>query len=386
MKIAVYSSKPYDIEFLKKEFPSSYELTFFAEKLGIHSAALAKEFEAICIFVNDVADKEVLNQLVKGKTRVILLRCAGFNNVDLLEAKSLGIKVYRVPSYSPYAVAEHAVGLTMCLNRKIHRAYNRVREHNFSLDGFVGFDLKGKTIGVIGTGQIGAIFSRIMLAFGTKILAYDVIQNDSLVKDNIVKYVSLDEVFQNSDIISLHVPLFPTTHHLINESSIAKMKTGVMIINTSRGALLDTKAVINGLKSGKIGYLGVDVYEEESDLFFEDLSNKIITDDVFARLLTFPNVIVTGHQAFFTSEAQSEIARVTHFNITEFEQGKDTNELTKTVEKRAVEKQDNEKEKKEKEEHKQHVIAVSHHSWAKLRAVGFMISQLKFHSNSNNSS
>jgi len=365
MKIAVFSSKPYDIDYLKQYNTAKYELVFYAERLGAQTVNLAQNFEAICIFVNDVANAEVLQGLHKIGVKLILLRAAGFNNVDLLVAKELGIKVYRVPSYSPNSVAEHAVGLVLTLNRKIHRAYNRVKEQNFSLDGFLGFDLKGKTIGVLGTGQIGAIFAKIMNGFGCKLLGYDVFQNESLVKDLGLKYVSLDELLAQSDIISLHAPLLPTTHHIINPETIQKMKDGVMIINTSRGALIDTKSVIQGLKQGKIGYLGMDVYEEEADLFFEDLSNQIIKDDVFTRLLTFPNVIVTGHQAYFTKEAQVAIASSTFGNVKDFLEGKDANELTKTVEKKEVTKKE--------DTQKHNAVAVSKKAWAMLRAVGFLM-------------
>jgi len=365
MRIAIFSSKNYDIEYLKKHNDAHHELVFYSERLGVDTVSLAANFEAICIFVNDVANKEVLQGLAKIGVKVILLRAAGFNNVDLLVAKDLGLKVYRVPAYSPNSVAEHAVGLVLTLNRKIHRAYNRVKEQNFSLDGFLGFDLKGKTVGVLGTGQIGAIFAKIMNGFGCKLLGYDVFQNENLVKEFGLKYVSLDELLNQSDIISLHAPLLPTTHHIINADTIQKMKTGVMIINTSRGALIDTKAVIQGLKQGKIGYLGVDVYEEEADLFFEDLSNQIIKDDVFTRLLTFPNVIVTGHQAFFTKEAQVAIATSTFSNVKDFLEGKDTNELTKTVERKEVTKTE--------ATEKHSAVAVSKKAWAMLRAVGFLM-------------
>lgn len=243
------------------------------------------------------------------------MRCAGFNNVDLIAAQELGLTVLRVPAYSPYATAEHAIGLMMMLNRKLHRAYNRVREGNFALDGLLGFDMHGKTVGVIGTGKIGSIACRILHGFGCRVLAHDVVEN-KLVRELGGAYVSMNELLSTSDIITLHAPLTPATRHLIDDSAIARMKPGVMLINTSRGALVDTRAVIGGLKSGRIGALGLDVYEEEADLFFEDLSSMVIHDDVFARLQTFPNVVITGHQAFFTAEALRAIADTTLDNLT----------------------------------------------------------------------
>ncbi len=259
--------------------------------------------------------------LAQGETRMIALRCAGYNNVDLAKAQELGIHVARVPAYSPYAVAEHAAGLILTLNRKYHKAYNRVREGNFSIEGLLGFDLHGKTVGVIGTGKIGQLFAKIMHGFGCQILAYDVHPAEECAKLG-AKYVPLDELFAKSDIISLHCPLLPATKHLIDEEAIAKMKPGAMLINTSRGALINTKAAIEGLKTGQIGYLGIDVYEEEADLFFENKSETVIQDDVFARLMTFPNVLVTGHQAFFTENALQAIAEVTVENLGEFFAGK----------------------------------------------------------------
>jgi len=260
-----------------------------------------------------------LKAIAAGGTKLIALRCAGFNNIDLAVAKELGITVVRVPAYSPYAVAEHTVGLILTLNRKFHRAYARVREGNFSLDGLLGFDLHDRTVGIIGTGRIGAITAQILHGFGCQILAYDKYPNPDC--KAIALYVDLPELFNKSDIISLHCPLTPETHHLINAEAIAQMKQNVMLINTSRGALIDTEAVITGLKSGKVGYLGLDVYEQEADLFFEDLSNTVIQDDVFERLLTFPNVVITGHQAFFTEDALRNIAETTLTNISDFERG-----------------------------------------------------------------
>jgi D-lactate dehydrogenase len=320
MKVAVFSTKPYDRQFLEiANYDYEHELVFFEPKLNRETALLASGFPAVCIFVNDQADASTLKILASRGTRVIALRCAGFNNVDLRVADELGLRVVRVPAYSPYAVAEHAVGLLITLNRKIHRAYNRTREGNFSLDGLLGLDLHDRTVGVIGTGKIGLVFSQIMKGFGCKLLAYDMYTNPAFV-DLGGTYVELPVLFKQADVISLHCPLTPDTYHLIDEPAIAQMKPGVILINTSRGALIDTTAVIQGLKSQRVGALGLDVYEQEADLFFEDLSNRIIQDDVFERLMTFHNVIVTGHQAFFTKEALQNIAETTLSNITDLEQ------------------------------------------------------------------
>ena len=322
MKVAVFSTKAYDRQFLEAaNSPKQHELVFFEPRLNRDTAILAAGFPAVCVFVHDQVDASTLEILASHGTRLIALRCAGFNNVDLKAAGDLGVTVVRVPAYSPYGVAEHAVGLILSLNRKIHRAYNRVREGNFSLDGLLGFNLNGRTVGIIGTGKIGLILGQIMKGFGCHLLAYDVYRNPELETIG-GKYVELPELFANSDIISLHCPLTPETHHLINAEAIKQMKSGMMIINTSRGGLIDTQAVIEGLKSGKIGYLGVDVYEQESELFFEDLSGEIIQDDVFQRLTTFPNVLITGHQAFFTAEALHNIAEATFANISDVEHGR----------------------------------------------------------------
>jgi D-lactate dehydrogenase len=322
MKVAVFSTKAYDRQFLAAaNSDNQHDLAFLEPRLNRDTAILAAGFPAVCVFVHDQVDATTLEILASNGTRLVALRCAGFNNVDLKAAADLGITIVRVPAYSPYGVAEHAVGLILCLNRKIHRAHNRVREGNFSLDGLLGFNLNHRTVGIIGTGKIGLILGQIMKGFGCNLLAYDVYQNPELETLG-GKYVELPELFAKSDIISLHCPLIPETHHLINEQAIAQMKPGMMIINTSRGALIDTQAVIEGLKSGKIGYLGVDVYEQESELFFEDLSGEIIQDDIFQRLTTFPNVLITGHQAFFTAEALSNIADTTFANITDFEQSR----------------------------------------------------------------
>lgn len=320
MKVAVFSTKPYDQEFFESaNVDYNHELIFFEARLTRNTVALADGFPAICAFVHDDVDAAVLLRLSRQGTKLVALRSAGFNNVDLLAADELDITVVRVPAYSPYAVAEHAVGLILALNRKIHRAYSRVREGNFSLDGLLGFDLYDKTVGVIGTGKIGRIFLGIMKGFGCQLVAYDPYPNPEAEAMG-VQYVELDELFERSDIISLHSPLTPETFHLINSKAVGRMKPGVMLINTSRGKLIDTSAVIEGIKNGQIGFLGLDVYEEEDDLFFEDKSESVIQDDVFSRLLTMPNVIVTGHQAFFTENALRNIAQTTLANIHEFEE------------------------------------------------------------------
>ncbi len=321
MKVAVFSTKPYDQKFLEAANEgTNHELFFLEARLDGTTSPLAAGCPVVCAFVNDQVTKASLVTLAKQGTKLVALRSAGFNHVDLEAAAELGLKVVRVPAYSPYAVAEHAVALMLCLNRKIHRAFNRVREGNFALDGLMGFDFHAKTVGVVGTGKIGYLVARIMKGFGCQLLVYDPYVNPDCEALG-AKYVYLPELLAASDVISLHCPLMPQTHHLINETTVKQMKHGAMLINTSRGALIDTVAAIEGLKSGKIGYLGLDVYEEEADLFFEDLSQKVIHDDVFARLLMFPNVVVTGHQAFFTQTALESIAKTTIENITAFEQG-----------------------------------------------------------------
>lgn len=320
MKVAVFSSKPYDETYLTRANQTGHELTFLEPHLNSQTVALAQGHDAACCFVNDTIDAEVLTQLHENGVRLLALRCAGFNNVDLEAAAHLGITVARVPEYSPYAVAEHAVALILGLNRQTHRAFNRVRENDYSLHGLLGFDLHGKTIGVVGTGKIGVAFVRIMRGFGCRVICSDPYTNPAITEAG-AQYVSTEELWQRSDIISLHCPLLPSTRHLINAESLKQMRDGVMLINTSRGALIDTRAVIDSLKTGKVGYLGLDVYEEEADLFFEDNSDDILQDDVFARLLTFKNVLITGHQAFFTEEALSAIAEVTLGNINAFAAG-----------------------------------------------------------------
>lgn len=318
MRVAVFSSKSYDRKFLDTANAGKHQFIYLEPRLDESTAIAAEGVQAVCAFVNDHLDASVLAKLAKQGVQLVALRCAGFNNVDLPAAKTLGIEIARVPEYSPYSVAEHAVAMMLTLNRKIHRASARVREGNFALEGLLGFDLHGKTVGVVGTGKIGYCFIRIMAGFGCKVLAYDPYPDERCMAAG-ARYVELPELLQNSDIISLHCPLTPQTHHLIDERAISMMRRNVMLINISRGGIIDTRAVIRGLKSGIIGSLGLDVYEEEDNLFFRDLSNTLIQDDVFARLLTFPNVVVTGHQGFFTEEALSEIARVTIENISMFE-------------------------------------------------------------------
>ncbi|MBO1349559.1 MAG: 2-hydroxyacid dehydrogenase [Hormoscilla sp. GUM202] len=322
MQVAVFSTKPYDRRFLEAaSLSQGHELVFFEARMGPETTVLASGFAAVCVFVNDNLNETTLKKLADSGVRLIALRCAGFNNVDMKAAAKLGMTVVRVPAYSPYAVAEHAIGLIMTLNRKIHRAHARVREGNFSINGLLGFDLHGSTVGIVGTGKIGEVMAQILTGFGCQLLAYDVAHNPNCEALG-VKYVSLPSLLPASDIITLHCPLVPATYHMIDKSAITQMKPGVMLINTSRGGLIDTEAVIEGLKSRQIGYLGLDVYEQEEDLFFEDLSDTVIQDDIFGRLLTFPNVLITGHQAFFTETAMTKIAETTIANITDFEQGR----------------------------------------------------------------
>ena len=319
MKIAFFSTKSYDREFFDR-YVSTHEIIYFEAPLNAQTVTLAAGCEGICAFVNDNLNTAVLSALKKQGIQLVALRCAGFNNVNLESAKENGITVLRVPAYSPYAVAEHALALILTLNRKTHKAYNRVREGNFSLDRLTGFDLHGKTVGVIGTGKIGEVFCVIMQGLGCNVLAFDLIANPTLVA-KAVNYLPLIDLLEQSDIISLHCPLTEQTRYIINEHSISMMKEGVMLINTSRGALINTSDAIDGLKAGKIGYLGLDVYEQEEKLFFNDLSENIIQDDIIMRLMSFPNVLVTAHQGFFTEEALSQIAQVTLTNIDAFVAG-----------------------------------------------------------------
>lgn len=323
MKIAVFSAKRYDRDFLtaaNANANAGHQLRFFDAPLDLDSLALAAGYEAVCIFVNDKADAEVLKALAAGGTKLVALRCTGFNNVDLKAAAALGLKVVRVVTYSPYSVAEHAVSLLQAINRKIHRAYNRTRDSNFALDGLMGFDLHGKTVAVVGTGKIGCVFTKIMLGFGCEVIGYDKYPSQTFL-DLGARYAEPGEIGAKADIISLHCPLTPETHHIVNADTLARAKRGALLINTSRGGLVDTEAAIEALKSGQLGGLALDVYEQEADLFFRDLSNTIIADDVFQRLLSFPNVIVTGHQAFFTEEAISTICETTINSVTQFASG-----------------------------------------------------------------
>lgn len=316
MKVLFYSSRSYDRESFQPLLEKhGIEATFLESRLSPASAAIAREYDAACLFVNDHATREVLESMVEGGTlKGLALRSAGFNHVDLKAAKELGIRIARVPAYSPEGVAEHAVALLLTLNRRVHRAYNRIREGNFSLEGLVGFNLYGKTAGVIGTGKIGAQFCRILLGFGCRVLAHDPYPNQELTEAG-VSYQDLDPLLKDSDILSLHCPLTPETHHLLNNRNLGLTKQGVYIINTSRGALIDTRALIEFLKNGHLGGLALDVYEEEEALFFKDLSGTIIQDDLFMRLITFPQVVVTGHQAFLTHEALGNIAETSVHNL-----------------------------------------------------------------------
>ncbi|KAL3669008.1 hypothetical protein V7S43_006296 [Phytophthora oleae] len=322
MRIGFFSAHNYEIGAMKAlaehaGIAKDNELVFFSNRLTQQTTQLAENCEGVCIFVNDVADATALRRLYERGTRVLFLRCAGFDMVDLDAAKELNMPVVRVPAYSPYAVAEHAAALMMTLNRKTHRAFNRTREQNFRLTGLLGFDMNGKTVGVIGTGKIGAIYARICKGFGCRVLAYDVAENPEALGYG-VEYVPLDEMWKRADIISLHCPLFPSTKYVINENSIKQMKDGVMIINTSRGALINTEALVEGIKANKISSVGLDVFEGEQGYFYSDRSGEIIANDMLARLFTFPNVIITGHQAFFTEEALDNIARTTIDNITAY--------------------------------------------------------------------
>ncbi|MFY7993558.1 MAG: 2-hydroxyacid dehydrogenase [Bacteriovoracaceae bacterium] len=320
MQITFFSSQPYDKTFFHEQNKKfNFKLDFLNEQLNETTAELVRT-EAICAFVNDRINSEVLEILQRRGVKIIALRCAGFNNIDINKAIDLGIKVVRVPAYAPEAVAEHALAMIMTLNRKTHKSYNRVREQNFSLNGLLGFNLSSKTIGVIGTGNIGKVFCHIMLGIGKKVVAHDINPDEDLERRGVL-YLPLDEVFRTSDIISLHCPLNDKTKYLINKKSIHLMKNEVMIINTSRGGLIDTKAMINALKEGKIHSLGIDVYEQEASLFFRDLSEDIIQDDVIVRLMSFPNVLITAHQGFFTEEALTQISFTTLNNLNEFKDG-----------------------------------------------------------------
>ena len=329
-KIAFFDAKDYDIaSFENANRDGKFEIKFYETKLSIDTVNLAKGYDAVCIFVNDNVDKEVIDALYESGVKLIALRCAGYNNVDIEHAYGK-VHVVRVPAYSPYAVAEHAMALLLTSIRRIHKAYIRTRDHNFSLSGLTGFDLHGKTVGVVGTGKIGRIFADICNGFGMNVLAYDKFP----AKDSGLTYVSLDEIWKKADVISFHCPLTDETKHMVNKDSIAAMKKGVVIINTSRGALIDSEALLDGIKDRQIGAACLDVYEEESDVFFHDFSGHIINDDILARLISMPNVIVTSHQAFLTNEALSNIADTTLANITQFgAEGRCDNELCYKCEK-----------------------------------------------------
>jgi len=318
MKTAVFSTKVYDKDYLEKANEGRHELAFFESTLRPSTVRLAEGYDSVCAFVNDNLSKEVIEGLARLGIKLIVLRCAGFNNIDIETTSKNNILVLRVPAYSPHAVAEHAVALIMTLSRKTHKAYNRVRDGNFSLERLIGYDLYGKTVGIIGTGRIGAVLATIMMGFGCKIIAFDRYENKDLVSKG-VKYMSQDEVFAQADIISLHCPLTPESHHMINTQTLSQMKRGVMLINTSRGKLIDTEAAIESLKDSHLGYLGIDVYEQEEKIFFKDLSEVVIRDDKISRLVNFPNVLITAHQAFLTDTALTQIAFTTIENLNNFE-------------------------------------------------------------------
>jgi len=327
--VSVYDTKPYDREgLLAAELAPELEFRFHPFRLDLDTVDIAKDSDAICVFVNDHASEEILARLAKNGIKHLALRCAGYNNVDLQAAAKHGIRITRVPAYSPHAVAEHTLALLLSLNRRIHRAYNRVRELNFSLNGLAGFDLHGKCAGIVGTGRIGALTAQIFRGFGMRVLAYDPYPNEDWAIEHGIQYADLDTLFRESDVLSLHVPLLPDTHHMINDESLGRMKRGAVLINVSRGALVDTSALIRALKTGHIGGVGLDVYEEEEGIFFEDLSGQMLQDDELARLLTFPNVLITAHQAFLTQEALHEISRVSTENLVRLAHGKEPLEGT----------------------------------------------------------
>ena len=319
MKIAVFSTCSYDEEFLNK-YNTGHELIFFKQALDYDNLSLTKGCDAVCLFVNDQANGQILSALAENGVKLVLLRCAGFNNVDLEAAKELGISILRVPAYSPEAVAEHAVAMIMTLNRKTHKAYNRIREGNFSLEGLMGFNLHSSKVALIGTGNIGKAMYRILKGFGCQISAYDPYPDEELQRDGL-KYTSLEEVLKDADIVTLHCPLTEQSFHMINGQTLQYFKKGAMLINTSRGALIQTSAVITSLKSGGLGSLGLDVYEQESGLFFRNLSEEVIQDDLIARLISFPNVLITSHQGFFTREAMRQIAETTFSNADAYVSG-----------------------------------------------------------------
>lgn len=319
MKIAIFGTQFYELEYFNKyNIGNKHELVFFEESLNADSADLAKGFKAVCVFVTDKIDKNCIEKLAKIDVKAVVLRSAGFDNVDIKSAKENNVKILRVPAYSPQAVAEHAVAMIMTLNRKTHKGYNQVRENNFSLQNLMGFNLFGKTIGVVGTGKIGRAFCNIMIGFGCKIIAFDIKENETMIQKG-VRYKTFEELLSESDIISIHCPLTPETNNLFDKKTFDRIKKGAMIINTSRGGIINSKDAIVALKNEQIGYLGLDVYENEAELFFKDRSQTIIQDDVFERLLSFHNVLITPHQAFYTQEAVTEIAKITIKNFSDFE-------------------------------------------------------------------
>ena len=331
MKVAVFSTQPHDRKYLEAANRDGLELQYFEPRLSEATVRLADGFDAVCVFVHDELTAPVCRRLASSGVRCVALRCAGFNNVDVIAAHEAGLLVARVPAYSPHAVAEHTVGLILTLSRKFHRAYARVREQNFRLEGLLGFELHRRTVGIIGTGRIGTVVAQILSGFGCKLLAYDPYPNDTC-RSLGVEYVELPELLEQSEIITLHCPLTPQSHHLVDAGAFERMRPGVVLINTSRGGLIDARAAIAALKSGKLGALGLDVYEEEADLFYADLSDQVIQDDVFARLLTFPNVLITAHQAFFTHEALTHIAETTMANLAAMARGEPIRENLVTAE------------------------------------------------------
>jgi D-lactate dehydrogenase len=331
LKVLVYSTRPYDEESLNSANQGKHQLHFTEARLDKRTATLARDYPAVCCFVDDALNAAVLTELSNRGTKLITLRSTGFNNVDLPAAEDHGMTVMRVARYSPYAVAEFAVCMMLALNRKIHRAYERVREGNFLLHGLLGFDLHGRVVGIVGTGRIGAVLAQILHGFDCKLLGYDIKENPDCSSLG-MKYVTLEDLLSQSDIVSLHTPLNKQTRHMINAKTLGRMKRGAMLINTSRGALVDSRALITALKKRHLGAAGLDVYEEESHIYFKDLSDEIITDDVISRLTTFPNVIITGHQAFFTREALTIIAETTITNISDFEAGRSNENVLKSEE------------------------------------------------------
>lgn len=318
IRIAFFDAKPYDrLVFDEANKKYRYDIKYYETHLNEDTVSLAQEFEAVCVFVNDKINRTVIERLAKGKTQLIALRSAGYNNVDISAAKNR-IRICRVPEYSPHAVAEHTIGLMLCLNRRIHKAYARSREHNFSISGLMGTDFFGKTAGVIGTGKIGKCVLKILRGMGMKTLAYDIAEDDAFAKENQIQYIGLSELLAAADVVLLHCPLTPKTKYIISDTTVDQMKNGVMLINTGRGALIQTSALIEGLKRGKIGSAALDVYEEEEEYFFEDRSEEIMDDELLARLLSFPNVLITSHQGFFTKEAMGNIAETTFGNISGF--------------------------------------------------------------------